>query len=230
MNPPSHTRFIVGLIFSAAVCFFLDPQSEHGKKDVRRSCFQQPQRTYIQHVITMQNAPILIGEITEKDKARFWKKVRVVGADECWLWTATRHVRGYGLFDLRGKQMRSNRIAWVLSNGPIGDLHVLHRCDNPPCCNPSHLFLGTHADNMRDKALKGRAPALIGDLHPSKTHPECLVRGEAHPKSKLSSEIVIEMRQRFANGESAQKLGREFGVAKSSALRAISGKNWTHIA
>ena len=94
---------------------------------------------------------------------RFWAKVDRASSDACWPWLATHGRFGYGEFKVGGRSGRSvkaHRVAWELTHGPISDgLFVLHRCDNPPCCNPGHLFLGTHADNMRDMAQKGRQRA-----------------------------------------------------------------------
>jgi hypothetical protein len=94
---------------------------------------------------------------------RFWSKVDASGGnDSCWPWTAAvNHERGgYGQFKIglpEKKTIRTNRMAWILARGDIPDgLHVLHQCDNPPCCNPAHLFLGTIQDNNRDMAAKGR--------------------------------------------------------------------------
>lgn len=88
---------------------------------------------------------------------RFWAKVDRRGPDDCWEWTAGCNRKGYGKFSLDGATRQSHRISWELANGQIPEgLCVLHRCDNPPCCNPAHLFLGTHADNHADRSLKGR--------------------------------------------------------------------------
>jgi hypothetical protein len=91
---------------------------------------------------------------------RFWEKV--AKGDGCWLWTASLGSTGYGQICVRDekgqyRQTKAHRVSWILTNGPIpGGLQVLHKCDNPPCVNPDHLFLGTAIDNMRDMAAKGR--------------------------------------------------------------------------
>lgn len=86
---------------------------------------------------------------------KFW--ARVARSDGCWLWTGGTGPRGYGVVRYQGAAFRAHRLAWILTHGPIPEgLFVCHHCDNPPCCNPAHLFLGTGADNMRDMANKRR--------------------------------------------------------------------------
>jgi hypothetical protein len=86
----------------------------------------------------------------------FWSKVALGDDRECWEWTRKK-ARGYGRFDVRGWPVYAHRIAWVIAFGVIPDgLYVCHSCDNPPCVNPAHLFLGTAKDNMQDKVRKGR--------------------------------------------------------------------------
>lgn len=87
---------------------------------------------------------------------RFWEKVDR-SADGCWPFRGAIDQRGYGRFSVRNVSVPAHRVAWELSNGPIrSGLHVLHSCDNPPCCNPSHLRLGTNAENHTEKIAKGR--------------------------------------------------------------------------
>jgi hypothetical protein len=88
----------------------------------------------------------------------FWDRVGVGGADECWPWLAGRLANGYGQFRGRSQNEKSHRVALAMhTREPVPDEAVVcHTCDNPPCCNPAHLFLGTHADNARDSREKGR--------------------------------------------------------------------------
>lgn len=105
---------------------------------------------------------------------RFWSKVDRTKPDACWPWIGYRNVHGYGTFWFEDRHVIASRMAWELTHAPITNgLFVCHRCDNPPCCNPAHLFLGTMADNFHDAVAKGRV-ALGGS--PRRTH---CIRGHA---------------------------------------------------
>jgi len=94
-------------------------------------------------------------------QSRYIAKV-TVGHDGCWGWVGSIDHFGYGQIQHEGKVQPAHRVSWVLARGPIPDgLCVLHRCDNPPCTNPEHLFLGTKKDNMMDAARKGRIARQI---------------------------------------------------------------------
>jgi hypothetical protein len=101
---------------------------------------------------------------------------------------------------------------------------VLHKCENPPCVNPDHLFLGTHADNMRDMAEKGRSTR--GDANPSRLYPERVARGSRLPQTKLTPEKVIAMRRVRASGVTYAAIAMQFQMALMPAWRAVTGKSW----
>lgn len=98
---------------------------------------------------------------------RFW--ARVQRGDGCWLWTGARNEFGYGRVSIRSRVYKAHRVAWYLARGPVPDgIDVLHSCDNPPCCNPAHLHLGTHRQNMREMVARNprfaRAKTATGDV------------------------------------------------------------------
>jgi hypothetical protein len=96
--------------------------------------------------------------ISEKQEQAFWRYVKKAGPDDCWPWKGSRDAFGYGLVCFAGKRYHVSRVLWRLVTGTDpGQRQVCHECDNPPCCNPNHLFLGDHGDNAADKAIKGRA-------------------------------------------------------------------------
>lgn len=143
---------------------------------------------------------------------RFWDKVDVCGPDECWPWKANRSPNGYGMFSLGGRKQSAHRLASGLRTGDPG--HVLHRCDNPPCCNPAHLYVGSAQDNVDDMYRRGRAVD---------------VAGEAHAMAKLTLCAVKEIRARYAAGGITQReLGDEFGISHQQVSRIVRGTRWAH--
>ena len=151
---------------------------------------------------------------------RFWAKVDKGG--ECWEWTGSLDTRGYGSFHLNRKVILSHRLSYVLHHPITIDLlegHreicVCHRCDNRKCINPSHLFLGTSADNHRDCVSKGRGVDN---------------RGENHGRSKLTETQVREIRIKYANGGvTYQQLALEYEVNHTTISKIIHRKCWKHI-
>jgi hypothetical protein len=142
---------------------------------------------------------------------RFWSKVdRSAGPDACWPWRQFRSPKGYGQFWADGKNVRSNRVALELSLGrpPGSRMEACHRCDNPPCCNPAHLFEGSRLDNTIDCKLKGR---------------RVNVRGAAHGQAKLTPEQVAEIRA--ATGLNREVAAR-FGVSPSTISLIRRGETW----
>lgn len=144
--------------------------------------------------------------------ARFWPLVAKGTA--CWLWQGrTQGNNGYGSFHHRGRHLGSHVFSWILHRGPVPDgLCVLHTCDVPLCVNPAHLFLGTPADNARDRDAKGRG-----------------ARGERVGAAKLTPAQVGEMRRLRATGLSTTRLGVLFGIDRSTAWRVVTGELWPHL-
>jgi hypothetical protein len=149
---------------------------------------------------------------------RFWQKV--LRSDVCWTWSAAKDRDGYGWFKRAGKQVYAHRVSWTLHHGEIpAGLFVLHKCDNPSCVRPEHLFLGTNLDNVRDALSKGRM--AVGDRNGSRLHPEKLRRGESVGTSKLKDAQVIQIRLRHANGEKQQVLADAFGVSNQQVSNIV---------
>lgn len=176
---------------------------------------------------------------------RFWKKVEK-NRNGCWLWMGAKTHCGYGLIGGGpGKPLvRVHRLSWELLNGPIESrLCVLHKCDNPACVNPKHLFLGTQKDNALDRETKHRGNHPSGEAHWVKLHPERMARGEHHwrrrvklwegernPRGRLRAEDVLTIREKYATGTIEQKeLAKEYGLDPSSIWAIVRRKTWIRI-
>ena len=158
--------------------------------------------------------------------------------DECWVWTHATDTFGYGRVQYGGRVQSAHLVAWIKAYGEINeDRCVLHRCDNPPCVNPAHLFLGTLGDNTRDMVSKGRHGSATqperrarGDRNGAHVHPEQLARGERQWKARLTEERVREMRRLYAaGGITYEQLARRFNVSPASAHKAVVGQTWAHV-
>lgn len=166
--------------------------------------------------------------------AAFWSKVDTSG--DCWLWQGRRDADGYGRFGIWGRgDLRTNRYVWEITHGPIpDDLWVLHKCDNPACVRPDHLFLGTVLDNNADMLAKGRqvGQRLVQDPDPEwrgdPTHDNR--RGEKHGEAKLTEDAVREIRRRRAEGEILRVLAAEFGVSDGLVRAVVYRRAWRHVA
>jgi hypothetical protein len=131
------------------------------------------------------------------------------GVDGCWVWTAHRNPKGYGRLNINSQVRLAHRLSFEVHVGPIPEgMLVCHRCDNPPCVNPAHLFLGTPAENSADMAAKGRSPQ---------------VRNERSGKARLSDVQVDEIRRRRSGGETCTSLAKAFGVGAPHISRVTRG-------
>jgi hypothetical protein len=143
---------------------------------------------------------------------RFWAKVEKT--DGCWPWKGSCGEAGHGQLWVNGRLVQASRVSWELHNGPIPDgLCALHRCDNPPCVRPDHLFLGTKADNSKDMRMKGRSR---GASH----------KGSSNPSSKLDEAQAATIRATVEAGEAKRSVARRFGVSQRTVQRIVSGTHW----
>ena len=148
---------------------------------------------------------------------RFWTKVDRRGVDECWEWTAQRCANGYGRFAaIRGKTTLAARWAYMFHHGV--DLNskefVCHSCDNPPCCNPAHLWLGDHKSNSADMARKGRASREPTGI------------GETHSCAKIKERDVHYIR---ASCLTNKHLATELGLTAAAIYNIRHRKTWRHV-
>lgn len=185
----------------------------------------------------------IIPEITSKIKTRFFRYVSKGTEDSCWEWSGAMDKDGYGFFWVAGKLYRSHRVSWVIHQSPIhASLLVLHRCDNPRCVNPDHLFLGTDADNADDRERKGRGNKATGTRNGAYTHPEKVPRGdrsgarlhpekmprwELHGRSVLTWSQVREIRVKYIPWKyNTIQLAKEYNVSKGAIWLIVNNKTW----
>jgi len=170
-----------------------------------------------------------IPELLDKDKARFWSKVDKKCVNECWEWIGCK-AQGYGRIKVYGKLRQASHVSWILARGPIPQgKSILHRCDNPPCVNPKHLFVGTQKDNVKDMIRKGRENWATGDRNGARTHPEKVLRGEGVGTSKLNKEDVIKIQERYLTGESQRSIAKDFKVCHQHISVIVNKKQWVHV-
>lgn len=155
-----------------------------------------------------------LGRYNSAQRRKIWLAeflIQKTGQPGCWEWPGTRSDQGYGTFKDNGKRIAAHRAAWESENGPVPDgLDVLHSCDNPPCCRPSHLFLGTQADNNADRDTKGRG-----------------ARGSDFSFARLSPAAVLQIR---SSALSDRKCAAEFGVSRGTIRAVRAYLTWRHVA
>lgn len=169
---------------------------------------------------------------------RFNKYVQRI-EEGCWLWIGRKNNQGYGMFWYEGRDVLAHRFSYSHFVSAIPDgLNVCHSCDNPACCNPAHLWLGTQKENGQDMSRKGRSAASVhpervarGERNGNHTHPEKRQYGEKAHNAKFTDDQVREIRRRYAIGDVTYKmLAAEYGVEKSTIGYIVRRKHWSHIA
>jgi hypothetical protein len=157
---------------------------------------------------------------THNREERFWSKVAKSGPADCWNWTGAQFYgrdAGYGKLLWQSKPMpiwrRAHRVAWELTYGPITNpkICVCHTCDNPLCCNPAHLWLGTIAANNYDREAKGRGASHLGQLNPN---------------AKINEKIAEEIREAVKMGETQSGVARRYGISQPHVWKIVHGWHW----
>lgn len=149
-----------------------------------------------------------------RDPERFWRYVAKGEGDDCWLWTGRRDTCGYGRWRTVGERsIAAHRLVYIMATGEIPPgLCVCHHCDTPACVRPDHLFLGTPADNARDRDNKGRRRPP---------------RGALNGRAKLSAADAAHIRERIAvPGTNGAAIAREYGVSRQTVHRIAKGEGW----
>jgi hypothetical protein len=150
-------------------------------------------------------------ELTSKELKRYESKLRDEG--NCIIWTGSKDARGYGVVRNKRFDARASILAFYLEHGIIPEgMLVCHSCDNPLCCNPAHLWAGTHLENMQDCIAKGRWKDQ---------------KGSANPRSRLTEEQVREILA--IKGLSHQQIANRYGIARTAITRILNGKRWNHV-
>lgn len=202
--------------------------------------------------------PISALEIPQERQDLFWSLIdQSAGATACWPWVAGAFSTGYGAFRVGRRTCKASRVAYALRHGEVpSEAVICHRCDNPICCNPAHLFLGDTQMNNADMVRKGRQAKgertgvhtkpesrAVGSRNGTHTHPESLRRGDRHwmrqhpgvlagdknGRAKLTEADVIAIRRAYASGERIASLARQYNINWSTAKKIVTKQLWSHV-
>lgn len=153
-------------------------------------------------------------DIDTKVWTRFWSKVS--RQNDCWLWTGSKDRKGYGFFRLKNKMVKAHRLSYLIYHGKEAMNLVCHKCDNPSCVNPKHLWDGTNQENIRDSSFKMR----------NRTSRNL---GTKNPSSKISEDQVRSIRTKYSNGTSQTDLANEFCISTTQVWKIVHNKKWKHV-
>ncbi len=165
---------------------------------------------------------------TDRSIRLFFRHVRISPChdDGCWLWVGKTNGCGYGQYVIDKKPYPAHRYSWAIVNGdPDRNLLVCHRCDNPSCVNPGHMFLGTDADNLRDAKNKGR---MRGNPNLYRKRLACQV-GMLNHNNRLTEGQVMEIRELYRLGNGRTDLAKQFSISSAQIIRIVRRVQWKHL-
>lgn len=183
------------------------------KKNTKRRITRKLIATAKKNLVKARAASLASWRDPQRIVERFWARVEKGHPDECWPWKGARKKQGYGTVAFLRKDRFAHRVAFEFTYGPIPKgMDCCHKCDNPPCCNPNHLFAGTRTENLLDSVAKGRYNSHL--------------RG----KRSMTDEGVIEMRRLWGTGNmSHRQLAQKFGISRPQVGQIVNRKCWKHI-
>ncbi len=162
-----------------------------------------------------------VSGFSEETLRKFWNKVDKRASNDCWIWTPCRRPGVYGHLRIMpdGSLLGAHCVSWIIHFGRIPNrLHVCHKCDNPPCVNPNHLWLGTHVDNMHDRDMKGRGKVnLIAQS------------GEANHRARFKNRDILKIREYAFRGMKQVEISALLGIEKSYVSKIVLRKIWKTI-
>jgi len=185
-----------------------------------QSCIDCGKEVKTKGYIRCRSCGVKKSKVVRPLKERFWEKVNKNGPIQphmttaCWMWTSAMSYQGYGyITTTKGHSKKAHRLSFEFAYSIIPQsMQVLHRCDNPSCVNPEHLFLGSNSDNVADKVSKGRSPDF---------------RGDKNPAAKITKIQAGEIRNKYALGNISQrKLASEYGITQRAIWFIIHNQHW----
>jgi hypothetical protein len=206
-------------MFTCAKCGTEGTTEDRRQRFCSRRCYSQSRPKLFSDEEKLQRAGERLRLKVKRDNS----------ADGCWLWSGKTDSDGYGTLRFPGGRT-THRLAWILENGPIpSGLQVLHRCDVPACCRPSHLRVGTSQDNVADRIARGRSRTPTGDAHWTRRNPHLIPRGETKSQAKLTASKVRKMRRLHAKGTKLTVIATQFGIHYQHAFRIVHRLRWAHV-
>lgn len=164
-------------------------------------------------------------KITSEVLNRFWSRVDIKDSSECWNWLRLKDKDGYGRICIDSTDVRAHRLSYIIHYGEIPKgLLICHKCNNPSCCNPCHLYAGTPKENMQDCKNSGRLKSYENIRKYQQTH-----FGEKHPRAKLTENQVLKIKKLLSKGIKQGILAEKFNISRQTISNINVGNGWRHL-